>query len=413
MYMKKILALVFMVLLSNSTFSQSNKETEVILRKVADKIVSENIRAFKDSQTGESFTNLKGVTKTKFLNCATELCDWEYPSGVLNIAMLQLGELLNENKYIDYSKKNYSFIFDNAPYLNPKTDGRSKSSYPLGRFFILEELDDCGAMGSGLIDVYSNYEKRDDYLMYIKRAANHILNKQDRLEDGTLCRNRPVKYTIWADDLYMGVPLLARAGKLFNEQKYFDYAVKQVIQFTDYLWNEQTGLYSHCWQSDDSTNGVAHWGRANGWVILAQVELLKKLPKDYPLRGKLLKILNRQINGVTRYQSESGLWHQILDKQDSYLENSASAMFTFGIAAAVNEGWIPKRYIDIALNGWEGLKTTISKDGTVKGICVGTGINSAMKHYYTRPTLDDDVHGLGPVIMAGIEIVKYKQSKEN
>ena len=47
-------------------------------------------------------------------------------------------------------------------------------------------------------------------------------------------------------------------------------------------------MYSHCWQSDDNTNGVAHWGRANGWVIVAQVELFKKI-KDYPLRGKLLK----------------------------------------------------------------------------------------------------------------------------
>jgi len=82
-------------------------------------------------------------------------------------------------------------------------------------------------------------------------------------------------------------------------------------------------------------------------------------------------------------------------------------MFTYGIAAAVNEGWLPERYIVIALNGWEGIKTTITENGTVQGTCIGTGINSAMKHYYTRPTLDDDVHGLGPVIMAGVEIEKY------
>ncbi len=409
--MKKIIVLVLMSLLTTVAFSQNSKETEVVLRKIADKIVKENVLEFVDSKTKERYTQLKKDTDLHFLNCATEFCDWEYPSGVLNIAMLELGKLLNDKKYINYSIDTYEFIFNNAPFITKIPKGRSKWSTPLGQLFTLEELDDCGAMGAGLIDVYTKYEKRDDYLAYIKKAADHILNKQDKLSDGTLCRKLPLKYTIWADDLYMGIPFLARMGKLSGEQKYFDFAAKQVIQFTDYLWDEQTNLYFHCWQSDDSTNGVAHWGRANGWVIVAQVELLKNLPENYPQRKRLLKILTQQINGVARYQSESGLWHQILDKQDSYLETSATAMFTYGIAAAVNEGWIPERYIAIALNGWEGLKSKITETGTVRGTCVGTGINSAMKHYYTRPTKDDDVHGLGPVIMAGTEIDKYLISK--
>ena len=409
--MKKKLLITLMIVLTTISFSQSSKETEVILRKVVDKIVKENVLEFVDSKTGEKYTQLEDDTDLHSLSCATEFCDWEYPSGVLNITMLELGKLLKDEKYINYSTDTYEFIFNNVPFITEIPEGRSKWSTPLGQFFTLEELDDCGAMGAGLIDVYSSYEKRDDYLEYIKKAADHILNKQDRLSDGTLCRERPVKYSIWADDLYMGIPFLARMGKLTGEKKYFDDASKQVIQFNEHLWDEQTKLYAHCWQSDDSTNGVAHWGRANGWVIVAHIELLKKLPANHPQREKILDILKQQINGVARYQSESGLWHQILDKQDSYLETSATAMFVFGIASAVNEGWISERYISIALNGWESLKTTITENGTVKGTCVGTGINSAMKHYYTRPTKDDDVHGLGPVIMAGTEIDKYFLSK--
>ncbi len=409
--MKKIIVLLLMVIATNFTFSQSSKETEVIIRKIADKIVKANVLEFVDSKTGEKYTQLTQDTDMRFINCATELCDWEYPSGVLNVAMLELGKLLEDKKYINYSVDTYQFIFNNAPFITEIPEGRNKWNAALGRLLKLEELDDCGAMGSGLFDVYFYYDKKDEYLAYFNRASNYIINIQDKLDDGTLCRERPVKYTVWADDLYMGIPFIARMGKLTGEKKYFDFAAKQIIQFTDYLWDESKELYHHCWQSDDSTNGVAHWGRANGWVIVAQIELLKHLPNDYPQREKLLSILKQQINGVARYQSESGLWHQILDKEDSYLETSATAMFTYGIAAAVNEGWIPERYISIALNGWDGLKTTITKDGTVKGICVGTGIDSAMKHYYTRPTLDDDIHGIGPVIMAGTEIIKYLKSK--
>jgi len=38
------------------------------------------------------------------------------------------------------------------------------------------------------------------------------------------------------------------------------------------------------------------------------------------------------------------MWHQLLDKNDSYLETSASAMFTFASARGVNRGWLSAAY---------------------------------------------------------------------
>jgi len=46
----------------------------------------------------------------------------------------------------------------------------------------------------------------------------------------------------------------------------------------------------------------------------------------------------RGARGAAETQSGRGLWHQLLDKTDSYLETSASAMFTFAIARGVNRG---------------------------------------------------------------------------
>ncbi len=83
--------------------------------------------------------------------------------------------------------------------------------------------------------------------------------------------------------------------------------------------------------------------------MMAQVELLDKMPSDYPNRDKVIKILQQQIRGIAHYQDVSGMWHQILYKNDSYLEASGTAMFTYSIAKAVNNGWIDKRYISIAL----------------------------------------------------------------
>ena len=59
-----------------------------------------------------------------------------------------------------------------------------------------------------------------------------IATKEFRLADGTLARNRPQPNTLWLDDLYMGVPALAQMGKLTGERRYYDDAVKQVLQFS-------------------------------------------------------------------------------------------------------------------------------------------------------------------------------------
>jgi rhamnogalacturonyl hydrolase YesR len=410
--MKKIILLFIAALfLSFSLYAQDSKQTIENTKRVADEIIAQNIREFKDSRTGKTYTDLKGVKDIENLIMRSDYTDWDYTSGVMNMAMLELGNLLKEEKYINYAKDNFEFIFRNAPYLKNKPPNRSKWSFPLGQFYALDRLDDCGAMGASLIKVYQ-FEKRPEYLTYIKRAADHIEHKQERLGDGTLCRPKPLKWTIWADDLYMSVPFLVNMGVLSGDNKYFDDAAKQVIQFTDYLWDENSGLYYHCWQSDDSTNGVAHWGRANGWVIVAQIELLKNLPENHPQRGKLLSILNQQINGIARWQSESGLWHQLLDKPDSYLESSCTAMFTYGIAAAVNEGWIPEKYISIALQGWQGLLSKTTDDGKINDICIGTGVGNDLNFYYNRPAKLQDSHGTGAYILAGVEIEKYLLKKE-
>jgi rhamnogalacturonyl hydrolase YesR len=143
--------------------------------------------------------------------------------------------------------------------------------------------------------------------------------------------------------------------------------------------------------------------------MAATTELLNYLPADHPKRSMIISLLQRHIVGVSRYQDVSGLWHQLLDKPDSYLESSCTAMFTYSIARAVNEGWIDKSYIAIAKNGWEGLSSRVNANGEVDSICVGTGVRTFIRHYYERPAQLNDIHGLGPVLLAGIEMIRAEK----
>ncbi|MFW9943322.1 MAG: glycoside hydrolase family 105 protein [Candidatus Thorarchaeota archaeon] len=377
-----------------------------IIQLVADNILSNTTYTIIDKENKESYTSSKNLPTDKEFKIESPYVEWKYWNGVLNIAMLELSKITAEEKYKQYSIKNYQFVFENLDFFKALYKSGIENT-GMEKFFEMRMLDDCGAMGAGLIEVYwINKEKR--YREYIDKVANYIMKEEHRLEDGTLARLGPYEKTVWLDDLYMSIPFIARYGKLTGDIKYFQFATKQVIQFTKYLYDEYMGLYFHCYYDNIKENGVAHWGRANGWSIMAQANLLDVIPKDYPERDTLLDIYRQQIIGLSRYQSESGLWHQILDKTDSYLETSCSAMFTYAIAKGVNEGWLEEDFKTVALKGWEGIKTKIQLDGQVKDICVGTWIQNDLVFYYKRPTELNDIHGLGAVILAGVEILKLQ-----
>ena len=83
-------------------------------------------------------------------------------------------------------------------------------------------------------------------------------------------------------------------------------------------------------------------------------------------------------------------------------------MFTYAFARAVNKGYLDPRYKSIAERGWEGILTKIHSDGQIEGVCTGTVVSEDLVHYYKRPTPLNDIHGIGFVILAGIEVSNLK-----
>ena len=399
--------LLVLVPLSQATTMtlQDTSETTNKVRAVANAVLRDASFLFVDRQNGQKYKSPVEAPADAKIQLESAYNDWRYWNGVLNIAMIRLGEVLRENAYRDFPVKNIAFSFDNYKYFEKKYKGEGKWNSPFSQRFIMEELDDCGAMGASVIEV-SRRDPQKRYREYADQAAAHILTRQSRLPDGTLVRSFPQKWTLWADDLYMSISFLSRMGELTGDEKCFDDAAVQVINFQKYLFDTSVGLMHHCWYSDVQRPGVAFWGRANGWALLAQIDLLDRLPKDHAKRAQLLEILQQHILGVARYQGAEGLWHQLLDKTDSYLETSCSAMFTYVIARSVNMGYIEPRYASIALRGWEGVMTKIRPDGAVEGVCAGTGISDDLVFYYHRPAPLNDAHGIGAVLLAGSEILQ-------
>jgi unsaturated rhamnogalacturonyl hydrolase len=400
-------AFILLLLFGLQTHAQDTSLTKEHLRAIADAVIKDATFDFVD-KNGDHGMKLREDSGTGTqLQLGSRYADWRYWNGVLNLAMFKLGNEFHNQLYSEYPLKQVAFCFDGYHYFRDRYKAEGKWNYPFGQFFILEELDDCGAMGASVIQAYRQ-NKQDRYRQYIDLAANHIEKIQSRLEDGTLVRPFPRKWTLWADDLYMSVSFLARMGELTGNIRYFDDAAQQVVNFHKYLFDEGKGLLRHCWYSDVRQPGIAFWGRANGWAMVAQVDLLDRIPKGFPQRDTLLSLLRKDIRGIAQYQGESGLWHQLLDKADSYSETSCTAMFTYTIARAVNRGYVDTSFVSIARHGWLGVMSKIRSDGQIEGVCTGTGVGDNLEFYFTRPTPLNDVHGVGAVLLAGAEVLNLR-----
>jgi rhamnogalacturonyl hydrolase YesR len=200
-------------------------------------------------------------------------------------------------------------------------------------------------------------------------------------------------------------------GVLTGDHKYFDDAVKQILQMADRLYNPQLGLFDHGWNVTSADyDPQFYWGRANGWTLLSMAEMLEILPEGYQGHDKILNLYRSMVQSLAHLQDGTGFWHNLLDKNDTYLETSCTAIFTYCIAKGINEGWINHIYGPVALTGWNAIKTRVLENGAVNGTCEGTTFASDNTYYYHRGRSIYATHGYGPVLYAGAEMIRLLQN---
>ncbi len=104
----------------------------------------------------------------------------------------------------------------------------------------------------------------------------------------------------------------------------------------------------------------------------------------------------------------------------NYREASASAMFTYFLAKAVQRGYLPGSYAPAARKAYAGLVAefvAIHADGSfhftnnVETAGLGYGRDGSYRYYMSERVVDNDPKGLGPAIMAGIQVAALPQAR--
>ncbi len=336
---------------------------------------------------------------------------WSYPAGVTLLAMQRVYDILKDRRILDYVEKNNRISADLYAYLRWQKEefGTVYKTAGFEKLWRLDMLDDCGAMGAAILEtkLRHNVEFTPNVEKLAGIIGTYVTTIQFRLKDGTFWRpNSPDGLTIWADDLYMSLPFLVRWAEYRNhDAAVLDDAARQILNYAGYL-QDADGVWFHAYFVDRQKTNCCKWGRANGWVAVAIAEVLSALPEDHPKRSRVLEICRKQLDGVIRHQSESGLWHQVIDhpEQTWGTETSCSAQFAYAIARGMNRGWLDASYARALDRAVAGLRRRINSTGGIDRVSRSTSIGNDVSYYNTRPTRDDDHHGNGLMLLALAEI---------
>ena len=338
---------------------------------------------------------------------------WNYTQGLVLMAIQRVGEATGNDRYFQYAKS-YADTMINA-------EG-DILTYQLDNFNI-------DHINPGKI-LFSLYEKTGEerYLKALQQLRLQ-LTWQPRTTAGGFWHKRRYPWQMWLDGLYMGAPFYAEYAVRFNEPEAFADIAHQFVLMEERARDPKTGLLYHGWDesrvqrwSDPETGLSPHfWGRAMGWYAMALVDALDFMPVDHPDRGELPAILDRLATAVAKVQDkDSGLWYQVLDKageRGNYLEATASCMFVYSLAKAVNKGYLDEQYMTVAEKAYQGILDRlieVEENGAVNLLqcCAVAGLggspyrDGSYEYYVGEPVIRNDPKGTGPFILASLEMEK-------
>ncbi len=342
---------------------------------------------------------------------------WDYSAGLFTLSLLKLDEQVHHPDYVKFAENTVgSFI----------TPEGGIQSYKVAEY----QLDAINSGKTVLALWQITHDER-----YQKAAAllRRQLDTQPRTAAGGFWHKQRYPHQMWLDGLYMSGPFYAEYTKLFDGPvSDYDDVAKQIRLVAAHTYDPATGLFYHAWDESkeqpwaNKATGTSSnfWGRAIGWYAMALVDVLDYFPTNHPARPEIIATFQKLCGGVVKNQDpKTGLWYQVLDqgnRKGNYLEATVSSMLVYAMAKGVNHGYLPrKNYEPVIEKGYRGIiENLVKNDGggkwSLTQCCQVAGLggtpsngharDGSFDYYVSEPIVSNDLKGVGPFILAGIEV---------
>ena len=345
---------------------------------------------------------------------------WDYTMGLFTLSLLKLNEQVPDARFVKFSEEKIGSLIAS----NGVVPGYQHSEFQLDAL-------NPGKTVLALFEATTNPGAR--YLHACDQLAGQ-LNDQPRTFDGGFWHKLRYTNQMWLDGLYMAAPFYAAMGRyLIKPNQAYDEVARQIRLMDEHTYDAKTGLNYHGWDAAkiqpwaNPVTGCSSnfWGRAEGWYAMALVDVLDFFPTNHSARAPIIATLQKTAKGILKFQdAQTGLWWQIMDQGNrpkNYREATASAMVVYALAKGVNHGYLPRAYIPAIETGYAGMVKNLTRDDgggnwSLTRCCQVAGLggspsngkirDGSFEYYAGEPVVDNDLKGIGPFILAGIEVQK-------
>ncbi len=240
------------------------------------------------------------------------------------------------------------------------------------------------------------YERTKDprYLDLVRKAADLGFTPTGEMKESMPFHDD------MSDSFFMTLPLLAKAGKLTGEDRYFKMLGRH-FDFMTKLDLRADGLYRH------SPLAEAAWGRGNAFPALGLALALSDLPKTDPAYDRVLLAYRQLMAALARFQDDSGMWHEVIDEPGSYAETSATSMIGFAMLRGIKNSWLDAvAYQPRVDKAFRAIQQRIANDATILNVCESTNKQKTQLDYLRRAALfEKDPRGGAMALLFTVEMM--------
>jgi unsaturated rhamnogalacturonyl hydrolase len=196
-----------------------------------------------------------------------------------------------------------------------------------------------------------------------ERMVQWLLTTTHRTQSGVL-HHFLDKPWVWVDSLFMAPPFLAAAG-------HPDEAVRQVEGMRKLLWDRNDRLYHHMWDDGEKRFvRAAYWGGGNGRAAAGLARVISHLPSSMGEdRERLGRYLRELVDGCMARLRPDGLFHDVLDDPDTFVETNTSQMIAYAIYHGVAQDCLERSYLEHAERMRDAACRMVDARGFVRGVC--------------------------------------------
>ncbi|EGF91738.1 glycosyl Hydrolase Family 88 family protein [Asticcacaulis biprosthecium C19] len=173
----------------------------------------------------------------------------------------------------------------------------------------------------------------------------------------------------WSDALFMAPAAWLELSKVTGDARYADYAKKEFVATTDYLYDKDEHLYyrdSRFFTRRGPDGEKVFWSRGDGWVFAGLARMIPLLPQGDPGRVRMETVFKEMAASLKTIQKPDGYWSPSLlsDPSKSLPESSGTGFFTYGFAWGIKAGLLDqKAYEPTVRKGWTALVRAVHPNG--------------------------------------------------